>query len=81
MRQLARPARALNSFGGDWRGCWDPRLEQGEHDGDQRRSDEQAQKAKCDEAAEDAQDRQRQRHAYAKTDEQGLDEIVERADE
>jgi hypothetical protein len=49
-----------------------PRLDQGEHDGDQGRPDEQTQKAECDEAAKDAQYSQRHRISMPKPISHGL---------
>src|SRR6516162_11681224 len=53
-----------------------PSLEQCVPDGDQCRSNEEAEEAERDKAAEYAQDCQAQRHLYASADQQGLDEIV-----
>src|SRR3954468_1697735 len=58
-----------------------PSVEQRERDGKQRRSDEQAEEAERDEAAEHAQDRQTQRHRHAGTDQEWLDKIVDHGDD
>src|SRR5271169_2048599 len=58
-----------------------PGLQQGEHDGDQGRPDEQAQEAEGEKTAKDAQNGQRHWHLDAEADQPGLDEIVDHADE
>ena len=58
-----------------------PGFEQRERDGDQGRSDEQAEKAERDKAAKHAQDRQAQRHRHTDADQKGLDEIVDYGDD
>ena len=58
-----------------------PSLRQREHDRDQSGPDKQAQEAKCDKPAKDAQNRQGHRHFDAEADEPRLDEVVDSADQ